>query len=100
MASIMRMPEVLANATEAIISKWLVEEGASFTMGQPLAEAETEKALVEVPAEADGILGRKLAKEGASISVGAPIAVLLAPGESAAEIEKLLATENISGVVA
>ena len=90
------MPEVLANATEAIISKWLVEEGASFTVGQPLAEAETEKALVEIPAEADGILGRKLAKEGASISVGAPIAVLLATGETVADIEKLLANESIA----
>ncbi len=92
----MRMPEVLANATEAVISKWLVDEGASFSVGQPLAEAETEKALVEVPAEVDGVLGRKLAKEGTSISVGAPIAVLLNSGETAADIEKLLASENIS----
>lgn len=92
----MRMPEVLANATEAIISKWLVEEGASFTVGQPLAEAETEKALVEVPAEAEGILGRKLVKEGASISVGAPIAVLLSATESIADVDKFLADENIS----
>lgn len=95
----MRMPEVLANATEAIISKWLVEEGASFTLGQPLAEAETEKALVEVPAEAEGILGRKLVKEGTSISVGAPIAVLLVSGETTEDIEKLLATENFSVAV-
>jgi pyruvate dehydrogenase E2 component (dihydrolipoamide acetyltransferase) len=96
MASIMRMPEVLANATEAIISKWLVDEGASFTTGQPLAEAETEKALVEVPAEIDGVLGRKLVKEGSSISVGAPIAVLLVAGETDADIDKILASENIS----
>jgi pyruvate dehydrogenase E2 component (dihydrolipoamide acetyltransferase) len=95
MASIMRMPEVLANATEAIISKWLVDEGASFTIGQPLAEAETEKALVEVPAEIDGVLGRKLVKEGATISVGAPIAVLLVAGETEADVEKILASENI-----
>ena len=94
------MPEVLANATEAIISKWLVEEGAAFTVGQPLAEAETEKALVEVPAEIAGVLGRKLVKEGASISVGAPIAVLLAAGETAADVEKILAGENISAVSA
>lgn len=92
----MRMPEVLANATEAIISKWLVEEGAAFTIGQPLAEAETEKALVEVPAEIDGILGRKLVKDGATISVGAPIAVILAIGETAADVEKILASESIS----
>ncbi len=90
------MPEVLANATEAIISKWLIEEGASFTVGTPLAEAETEKALVEVPAEIDGVLGCKLVKEGASISVGVPIAVILVAGETAADVEKILASENIS----
>lgn len=91
----MRMPEVLANATEAIISKWLIEEGSAFFLGQPLAEAETEKALVEVPAESDGILGRKLVREGATISVGAPIAVILVASETAADVEKILASENI-----
>lgn len=92
----MRMPEVLANATEVIISKWFVEEGTVFTSGQPLVEAETEKALVEVPADSDGILGRRLVKEGATISVGAPIAVILVVGETAADIENILASENIS----
>lgn len=96
MASIMRMPEVLANATEAIISKWLLEEGSVFTSGQPLAEAETEKALVEIPADTDGILGRKLVKEGATISVGTPIAVILLTGEGPEEIEKILGNEPTS----
>ncbi|MEI6648808.1 MAG: dihydrolipoamide acetyltransferase family protein [Actinomycetes bacterium] len=95
MAVIMRMPEVLANATEAIISKWLVAEGANFTTGQPIAEVETEKALVEVVAESDGILGRYLAKNGATTAVGDPIAVLLVAGEGDVEIEKLLVSENI-----
>ena len=87
----MRMPEVLANATEAIIAKWLLEEGASFIVGQSMAEVETEKALVEVPAETDGILGKYLAKNGAHVQVGAPIAILLAKGEGQAEIDKLMA---------
>ena len=91
MAAIMRMPEVLANATEAIIAKWLIAEGASFTVGQPMAEVETEKALVEVPAESDGILGKYLAQNGAHVQVGAPIAILLGAGEGQAEIDKLLA---------
>ena len=86
----MRMPEVLANATEAIIAKWLVQEGDPFIVGQVIAEVETEKALVEVPAETVGILGKYLAAEGASIHVGAPIAILLADGEGKAEIEKML----------
>ena len=91
MASIMRMPEVLANATEAVISKWLIAEGASFTNGQPIAEVETEKALVEVPAEGDGILGKYIVANGAHVLVGAPIAVLLASGEGQTEIDKALA---------
>ena len=90
----MRMPEVLANASEAIISKWLVEEGVAISPGQPLAEAKTEKKLVVVLAEIEGILGRKLINEGANIAVGAPIAVLLVTGESAADIEEVLASNN------
>ena len=96
MASIMRMPEVLANATEAIIAKWLIAEGESFTDGQAIAEVETEKALVEVPGEGDGVLGRYLAKEGSHVQVGAPIAVLTAKGEGAAEIEKAIADAGVS----
>jgi pyruvate dehydrogenase E2 component (dihydrolipoamide acetyltransferase) len=95
MASIMRMPEVLANATEAIIANWLIQEGGSFVVGQPMAEVETEKALVEVPAETDGILGKYLAVNGASVQVGAPIAILLAAGEGQAEIDSLMAEAGV-----
>jgi pyruvate dehydrogenase E2 component (dihydrolipoamide acetyltransferase) len=95
MASIMRMPEVLANATEAIIANWLIQEGGSFVVGQPMAEVETEKALVEVPAETDGILGKYLAVNGASVQVGAPIAILLSAGEGQAEIDSLMAEAGV-----
>lgn len=95
MASIMRMPEVLANATEAIIANWLIQEGGSFVVGQAMAEVETEKALVEVPAETEGILGKYLAINGASVQVGAPIAILLAAGEGQAEIDSLMAEAGV-----
>jgi len=95
MASIMRMPEVLANATEAIIANWLIQEGGSFVVGQAMAEVETEKALVEVPAETDGILGKYLAINGASVQVGAPIAILLSAGEGQAEIDSLMAEAGV-----
>ncbi|HEY5319334.1 MAG TPA: E3 binding domain-containing protein, partial [Galbitalea sp.] len=90
MAIILRMPEVLANATEAIVSTWVISEGASFVVGDTLAEVETEKALVDLPAEQDGILGRILAQPGDSTRVGAPIAVLIAAGETDADIDALL----------
>lgn len=91
----MRMPEVLANATEAIIAKWLIKEGESFALGQAMAEVETEKALVEVPAEIAGILGKYLAQEGASVQVGAPIAILIAAGEGQPVIDALMAEAGV-----
>ena len=90
MATILRMPEVLANATEAVVSTWTITEGTAFSTGDTLAEVETEKALVDLPAEQDGILGRILAKPGETTEVGAPIAVLIAKGETDADIDAAL----------
>jgi pyruvate dehydrogenase E2 component (dihydrolipoamide acetyltransferase) len=82
MPTIVRMPEVLANATEAVIQSWLVTEGQPIAIGDPIAEIETDKALVEYAAEVAGVLTRFIAEPGTKIAVGDPIAVVLAPGES------------------
>jgi pyruvate dehydrogenase E2 component (dihydrolipoamide acetyltransferase) len=94
MAEILRMPEVLANATEAVLASWLIAEGASFSTGDIIAELETEKALVELAAEKPGILGRQLMAPGESTAVGDPIAVVISEGESAAEIDAILGAET------
>ncbi|TPW72940.1 dihydrolipoamide acetyltransferase family protein [Schumannella sp. 10F1B-5-1] len=91
MASIVRMPSALAGVTEAAIQSWLVEVGDSVEVGIPIAEIETEKAVIEYEAEAAGTIGRVLAKAGATLVVGEPIAVLLAPGESDDAIDAVLA---------
>ena len=82
MATVVRMPEVLANATEAIIQTWLVSVGQEISIGDPIAEIETDKAVVEYAAEVDGVLSRLLADAGATVAVGEPIALVLAPGEA------------------
>ncbi|CAN5615416.1 pyruvate dehydrogenase complex dihydrolipoamide acetyltransferase [soil metagenome] len=87
MATVVRMPEVLANATEAVIQAWLVSVGQSISVGDPLAEIETEKAVVEYAAEVDGVLARLIAEPGAAIAVGDPIALVLAPGETDADLD-------------
>ena len=87
MPTVVRMPEVLANAGEAIIQAWLVTEGQEISVGDPLAEIETEKAVVEYVAEVSGILGRLIAEPGATIAVGEPIALVLAPGETDTDID-------------
>lgn len=91
MASVVRMPEVLAGATEAVLSTWSVTEGAEVAVGDVLAEIETEKATVEYQAEEAGTLARVLIKPGDSADVGTPIAIFTAPGEGEAEIAQALA---------
>lgn len=48
MAELMRVPEVAAGASEAILSEWLVDAGTPFAGGDAIAVLETEKAVVEV----------------------------------------------------
>jgi pyruvate dehydrogenase E2 component (dihydrolipoamide acetyltransferase) len=80
----------MANAVEAVVSAWTISEGAEFWAGDTIAEVETEKALVDLPAEHDGILGRILAMPGESTEVGAPIAVIISKGETEADIDAAL----------
>jgi pyruvate dehydrogenase E2 component (dihydrolipoamide acetyltransferase) len=94
------MPSVLAGATEAAIAHWLVSPGDSVSVGTPLAEIETEKALVEYAAEEAGVVGRLVLGEGDSAEIGEPIAVLLAAGESDADAEMVLGPPARSAAVA
>ncbi|HVT68058.1 MAG TPA: E3 binding domain-containing protein, partial [Trebonia sp.] len=90
MAAVVRMPAVLAGATEAALAHWLVSPGETVSVGTPIAEIETEKAMVEYEAEESGIVGRLLLGEGDTGEIGDPIAVLVAPGEGDAEIDAAL----------
>jgi pyruvate dehydrogenase E2 component (dihydrolipoamide acetyltransferase) len=90
MASVVRMPSVLAGATEAAIATWLVAPGDTVTVGDPLAEIETEKAIVEYSAEEAGVVGRLVLAAGDSGEIGAPIAVLVKDGETDADIDAAL----------
>jgi len=91
MASVIRMPEVLAGATEAVLAKWMISEGQEVAVGDVLAEIETEKANVDYQAEEQGMLARVLIQPGQSVEVGTPIAVFSAAGETADDIDAALA---------
>jgi pyruvate/2-oxoglutarate dehydrogenase complex dihydrolipoamide acyltransferase (E2) component len=91
MASVIRMPEVLAGATEAVLAKWMISEGQDVAVGDVLAEIETEKANVDYQAEEQGTLARVLIQPGQSVEVGTPIAVFSAAGETADDIDAALA---------
>jgi pyruvate dehydrogenase E2 component (dihydrolipoamide acetyltransferase) len=94
MASVVRMPSVLAGATEAAIATWLVAPGDSVSVGDPLAEIETEKAVVEYGAEEAGVVGRIVLAAGDSGAIGAPIVVLVKDGETDADIDAALGSSG------
>jgi pyruvate dehydrogenase E2 component (dihydrolipoamide acetyltransferase) len=86
MAQIVRMPAVMANATDAVLSEWLAAPGAKIAIGDPLAEIETDKAVVEYAAEIEGTIGRYLVEPGTRVVVGDPILIMLEDGEDASTI--------------
>ncbi|HXR45170.1 MAG TPA: E3 binding domain-containing protein, partial [Pseudolysinimonas sp.] len=96
MATVVRMPSVLANATEAAIQTWLAAEGQSIAVGDPLAEIETEKAVVEYASEVEGTVGKLIAQPGDNLVVGTPIAVILAAGEGADQIGPALEAAGVA----
>jgi pyruvate dehydrogenase E2 component (dihydrolipoamide acetyltransferase) len=70
----------MAQETGKLVS-WRKKEGDRVAKGETLMEVETDKAVVEVEAQAEGILGGVTAKTGDVVPVGQTIAWLLQPGE-------------------
>lgn len=91
MATLLRMPEVAAGATEAVLSDWLVKEDTPFTTGDPIALIETDKASVEVAAETDAVILRILVPAGTLVEVGSPVALLGGDGDQPGDADRLLA---------
>ena len=70
----------MAQETGKLIA-WRKKEGEPVSKGEPLLEIETDKAVVEIEAPADGVLAGIKASEGTEIPVGQTIAWIVAPGE-------------------
>jgi len=88
---ILRMPEVAAGATEAVLSTWNVAVGAEFAAGETIVTVETDKAVVDVEAATGGVMLRQLVGDGSHVEVGSPIAVYRAAGESDVDVDSFLA---------
>jgi pyruvate dehydrogenase E2 component (dihydrolipoamide acetyltransferase) len=91
MARLLRMPEVAANTLEATLADWPLGENAEFSDGDAIATVETDKAVVDVPAEGGGVIVRTLVAPGATVAVGAPLALLADPGEEIGDVDAVLA---------
>lgn len=71
----------MAQETGKLIA-WRKQEGDRVSKGEPLLEIETDKAVIEIEAPADGVLAGIKAEPGADIPVGQTIAWIVAPGEA------------------
>ena len=68
------LPRLGETMEKGNISKWLIKEDETFERGQTIAEIETDKTIVELPALEAGKLVKILVNEGQEIEVGGVIA--------------------------
>ena len=71
----MKVPSPGESITEVEIATWLVEDGDYVEKDQAIAEVDSDKATLELPAEASGIITLK-AEEGDAVAVGAIVCLI------------------------
>src|SRR5438132_6944523 len=77
MATEIKVPSLGESITEATVSKWLKRPGEAVAADEPIAELETDKVTLEIPAPAAGTLAEILAEEGANVPVGAVLGTIV-----------------------
>ena len=92
----MKIPSPGESITEVEISQWLVKDGDVVRKDQTIAELDSDKATLDLPAEASGKITIK-AKEGDSMSVG-DVVCLIDTSESITEIETDETESNIEPI--
>ena len=71
----MKVPSPGESITEVEIAEWLVQDGDYVEKDQAIAEVDSDKATLELPAEASGIISLK-AEEGDAVAVGAVVCLI------------------------
>src|SRR6476646_10515525 len=87
MATQVVMPKLSPTMEEGQVARWLKKEGDKVSMGEPLAEIDTDKATMEMQALANGVLRKILVNEGESAPLGQLIAVI---GEADEDISSVI----------
>lgn len=81
MATQVVMPKLSPTMEEGQLSRWLKQEGDRVTVGEPLAEIDTDKATMEAQALAEGVLRKIVVAAGTTVPLGQVIAIIAAPDE-------------------
>jgi pyruvate dehydrogenase E2 component (dihydrolipoamide acetyltransferase) len=96
MPELLRMPEIAASTTSAVLAGWPVSVNTRFAAQDVIATVETDKAVVDVEAESDGVILRTLVAEGTEVDVGTAIAMIAGPDETVADIDAALAALGVT----
>lgn len=86
MATQVIMPKLSPTMEEGQLSRWLKKEGDKVSMGEPLAEIDTDKATMEMQALGNGVLRKIFIQEGESAPLGQLIAIIGEPDEDISSI--------------
>jgi len=81
----MKVPVIGESISEVTLSSWLVADGDFVNIDDPICEFESDKATLEFPAEASGIL-RHVADEGDDLEIGALVAKIEVAEKDAAPV--------------
>ena len=81
-----RLPDIGEGVHEGEIVQWIVQEGATIAEDDPIVEVMTDKATVEIPAPAAGVLQSTLVGEGEVAKVGDVIFTIATSGGGAAPV--------------
>ena len=81
MAIELTMPQMGYDMQEGTLVRWLKAEGEEVSIGEAVAEIETDKAVVEFESTEAGVLHKLLVAEGAVVPVGQAVALVGAAGE-------------------
>ena len=70
------MPKLSDTMLEGTLIKWHKKPGDKISIGDVIAEVETDKATMEMEAFDEGVIAEIVVKEGGVVKVGEPIAML------------------------
>ncbi|KAM3184370.1 hypothetical protein ACTXT7_008497 [Hymenolepis weldensis] len=82
------MPNLSPTMEQGKILKWYKKEGEEVAAGDVLCQVQTDKAIIDMEFEEDGVLAKIVQFEGSENKVGEIIAVLAEPGEDWQEVNK------------
>ena len=94
----MKIPSPGESITEVEISQWLVSDGDIVSKDQTIAELDSDKATLDLPAETAGKISLK-AEEGDTISVGEVVCIIDTSFASEENLDKASKKESPSNVV-